>query len=402
MDLLSKPFLLLTLLALALVAGCAAAPGEDDGGDVTPPPQMTTAEARDLLASAVEDMPDVFAVNMSVLSGSRELMSVSGSFDNRSGTTYMVFRGDAEALSQLGGEEGGMAAAFLANGFTLYATPQGSVFLANGTAFTFPPDEGDEGEVGGPFGSEDSPLGALVAGDDLLRTYGDDSDVVVTSVTPTVYRGKPAIELVATGVEDNETFTATLVVFTSPRRIAHLETMLPMEEGESATSPFNNATLEADFFYDDEVDMRAPQTVVRALGLSYSGGTPDFFGSGSGQTTWTFLVSGGIALSEAEVQVKEGARDPQDFDPASLPTAWSMKLSEGTKTQGGVTLTFTDADGDAKVSRNDTLVASVAEDGEMPPLLLYDTVTGTAIVPGPGLALLLVALGAAVAFARRR
>lgn len=397
--------LFMTLLAAALVAGCAAAPGEGDdgdGGDVSPPAQMTNAEARDLLASAVEDMPEVFGVNMSVSSGSRELMTITGSFDNASETTYMEIRGDAEALSQLGGEDGGMASAFLAKGFTMYSTPEGSLFLVNGTAYTFPPDDEEEGD--GPFEVPDeSPMGALLAGDEILRSYGNDSDVVVTSVTPTLYRGRPAIEIVATGAEDNETFTAKIVVFTSPRRIAHIETVLPADENESAANPFNGATMKGDFFYEGEVDLDAPESVVRALALGYTSGSAGFFGGDGSELRWTFLHDGGVALDEVEVHVKEASQDSESMDATAQRTLWSMKLSDGTKTQDGVTITFTDADGDSKVSANDTLVASVADDGIMPPIVLYDTVTGLYVVPSAGVVLALLALaGVAVLVARRR
>jgi uncharacterized protein (TIGR03382 family) len=76
-----------------------------------------------------------------------------------------------------------------------------------------------------------------------------------------------------------------------------------------------------------------------------------------------------------------------------------MKLSEGTKSQDGATLTFTDADHDGKVSKGDTLRF---DGGEGARVVLYDTKTGTYVVPGPALLFALAGLGVAALLLRRR
>ena len=86
--------------------------------------------------------------------------------------------------------------------------------------------------------------------------------------------------------------------------------------------------------------------------------------------------------------------------------AWHMTLADGTKTQDGVTLSFTDVDKDGKVSRGDTLTINAVDangDPVAPPaLLLKDTKTGLYVTPGFELALLVAGLGAVALTLRRR
>lgn len=391
--------LLLVLLAAVLMAGCAANPGPDDARDDGPPAPMSGEQARTLLAEAARNTPEQFATDMRITRGTEELVAFKASFDNRTDRTYVELKGDAAALggSMAGGEQ---FAALLAQGLSLYHTPEGSLYLVNGTAYVFPPEDKSQEEPSSfvPSPSE-GPLGALLTGDDLLGALGA-SNLTVTSVTPTLYRGEPAVEVVATRVERNETIFTKIVLFTQPARVARIETTLPADP-ENPTDPLAGATLAGDLYYNNELALAPPPATTRALGLAYSTGQPDFFGGGGGNLTWTFRASEGIALSEVEVHVKAATQDG-GMDLASLPTAWAMPLSEGTRTHEGVTLAFTDADADGKVSAGDTLVASTDDDTVMPPILLHDRVTGTYVIPGPGLLLAGFALGVAALLARRR
>lgn len=392
--------LALALLSLALLAGCAT-PGGDGPGDATPPPSMTNAEAQALLMGAVEDMPDRVGFLMTLTSGGQTLMTFDGSFDNTTGRTYFRLTGDAQAIAAVSGgsdaqdpEDIEQMAALFGSGLEIYATRAGSVMLANGTAYVFPGNESSAPVDTGEFGE-------FTDSEEILSPFAGD-DVTITSVTPTVYRGKAAVQIVAVGHEDDENVTATITVFTSPRRVAAIESTIPADEMEG--SPFSNGTLKGDFYYDDEVTARAPsEAVTRAMGLGYSSG--GMFGGSSGEITWTFFGDEGIATSEVEVHVKN-ASDGNEMGSmpsfADAPNAWTMKLSEGTKTQDGVTITFTDADGDNKVSPGDTLQAAGPEDGILPTIVLYDVETGTYVMPGAPLVLLLAGLAVVAIVLRRR
>lgn len=399
MTFLEKPSLVLVLLATLVVAGCTDA-GSPDRGDSTPPPAMTHAEARTALTDAVSAMPEAFGVDMKIISGGKEALTFKGSFDNASGTSYVEIRGDPAALSNLTPGEG--AGVFLANGFSLYTTPEGSMYLANGTAFVFPPrndtDDGS-GRVPTSAAPEDGPLAAFLDPEEALSSFTG-SGVNVTSVVPLVYRGKPAVEITLTHPQDGETVTSEVTVFTQPRRLARVETTLPAQ-GSQAGDPLAGGRLEGDFYYDGEVTVRAPASATRALGLAYESDRSALFGGDARNFTWTFLRSEGIALGEVEAQVK--TQDGQTTgDLSTLPTAFALRLSDGTVARDGVTLTFTDADGDGKVSQGDTLRAEIEEGGEFPTVVLYDTVTETYVVPGPGLVATLALAALAGLLLRRR
>ncbi|MFA5862932.1 MAG: hypothetical protein WDA16_14665, partial [Candidatus Thermoplasmatota archaeon] len=137
---------------------------------------------------------------------------------------------------------------------------------------------------------------------------------------------------------------------------------------------------------DNEVTVAVPQSATRALGLAYSS-DHSAMSSSSGPVTWTFLVSGGVSTSEVEAQVKDTANATGDegADISQVPTAWSLKLSDGARTRGDVTVAFNDNDHDNKVSKGDTLTFSSTDPDAGPPtVMLYDTVTKTYVVPGPG------------------
>lgn len=412
MDNLNARLLALLTIPALLLAGCATdTGGNDDNGGGTPPPTPSTAQAEDMLQQAAAGMPDKFGARIAITRGSQSLMTMNGTFDNATGTSYLEMRGDPAALQALGGDEADMGMGgfgeTIANGITLYSGPEGALYIINGTALVFPPDnETDDGGSPSPIPRpEDSPLGGFFDPEDGLGALGA-ANVTVSDVRPTTFRGRAAVQMTVSGMgmDEADNGTATVTVFTNPVRIARVEGDAP-STGDNPADPFAGARYSAEFFYEGEAGMEVPENVRRAVGLSYESDANPFMQS-EGPTTWTFLASGGIPLAEVEVQVKnasEGDADPSDFSSVGqLPTAWTLRLSDKTRTQDGVTLTFTDADNDGKVSKGDTLQIQAPE-GEMPPtVVLYDTKTGTYVVPGPAMLLGLAALGLAAMLLRRR
>lgn len=395
-----RSLLLLATLSVVL-AGCAnnASDDGDGNGNVQPPPQTSPEEARTLLTQASGDVPDKVGARATVSKGSRTLLTMNGSFDNSTGTSYVEVSGDAQALSGLAGEGGAMFGDLFQGGFSLYSSPEGSLYLVNGTALAFPPgNESGRSAVGVPSPSE-SPFGAFLEPEQVLGALHE-ADVTVKSVNSTVYRGKPALQITLSREEGNVTVEPVVTLFTEPVRIARVEGVAPRDPASPA-DPFAGATFAADFYYDNEVTMEVPEAATRAVGLSYVSDQPPVGGDPEAPVTWTFQSSAGVPLAEVEAQVKDtsGAGPGDLAGIGALPTLWSMRLSEGSKTQDGAALTFTDADGDGTVSKGDTLRF---EGGQGARVVLYDTETGTYVIPSAGLLLGLAGLGVAALLLRRR
>lgn len=347
-----------------------------------------------MLLAASSSMPDKFGLSLLVTASGKNVMSLKGTFDNASEVAYLEIKGDPAAF----GEQAATAGAFLEEGLSIYTSKEGSFYLSNKTAFVFPPSS--EETTGGFIPSpEDGPLAAYTNPTTVLGNFAND-EVQVKTVTPTVFRGRPAVDLLVTTMQDNESVDATVTLFTDPPRLAQIKTTLP-RDADNPQSPLSSANALAEFFYDDEVTLAIPQAAARSVGLAYKSES-----SQSG-TTWSFLGSAGIALSEVEAHVKDGSSAGEGAsgmtDIAGLPTLWTMKLSEGSATKNGVTITFTDADSDGKVSKGDSLTYVVGEDAEgSPSVILFDNVTGTYVVPGFGfVALVLGALVVALVLRRK-
>lgn len=384
----ARALLLSAVLFTLVLAGCASNSGNGDNSSGSPAidaSKLSNADALGLLKSAGQSLPEKYGMALTMKSGSKEIMTMTGLFDNRSGSAYLEIKGDASALGGAsgGGSEAASMAKFLSNGITVYTTKEGSLYLANGTAFVFPPSNSSDrpGFVPSP---DKSPLGAFMNPAETLT--GLDKNVTVKSVEPTTFKGRSAVKLVVGSVENNSNVEATVIVYASSQRIAHVETTLP-KDARNPSDPLGGATVLADFLYDNEVSTSIPPNAARALGLAYKSDHDAMSPSSSGPVTWTFLASGGVATSEVEAQVKDtaNATGNEGTDITKQPTAWALRLSDGTKTQADVSLTFNDNDHDQKVSKGDTLVFSNANpESEPPTVVLYDTVTKTYVVPGPG------------------
>lgn len=399
------------MVGLGLVlAGCAGT-GNHNGLTTSTPTadQLTPSGAQSMLAAAVAGVPDQFAMSAGLYKGSTQTLAFNASFDNVSKTSYVELHGDPSALGQA--TQGSAAtSSILKDGFSLYISKEGSLYLANGSAFVFPPGNASKSSSLVPS-PERSPFNQFFDPEHVIGAF-QGSNVTVLSVEPITCHDQAAVRVVFSSSVSNQTTNATADLFNAnPPRICHLETILPHSGGPTA-DPLGGASTRVDFYYNGELGIKVPEAATRSLGLRYSSDKPAFSHGGSSDqpsdVTWTFEHDGGIATSDAVVEVKdlENASTSSSANSipnvGAMPTLWSMKLSEGTKTQNGVTLTFTDNDGDHKVSPGDTLLIHT-DAGQAPATVaLKDAKTGVYVVPGPGLALVLGLVGlAALAFRRR-
>lgn len=402
--------ILLTLVAAAVaLAGCGANDGTGGNGtsggntpNEQPPQDISESQAQTLLQSASGGMPETFGMRVTVTKAGAQLMTMNGAVDNATGRSYFEIKMDPSVLqgSEEQDESSAQMAATLANGFSFYATKTGIVYLINDTAFSFPATEsGSNSFVPSP---DESPFGEFLNPAEAFGGLGD--NVTVKSVRPITYKGKAAYEIQASiKGEDDALSNATIVLYKDPARLARIEGDIPAGDDEDDQLAGGHAVMEMDY---DDVKVDVPERVLRAAGLQYDGGGFSF-GGGDEPKVWTFKANGSIPLSEVEVQVKDASamqNGDGGFDSLSkAPTLWSMKLSDGTKTQDGVTLTFTDADHDNKVSAGDTLrIEGQDGNGAEPQVVLYDAKTGTYVVPGAGLVLSALALVGVALLLRRK
>lgn len=397
-----RRFLLLTLtLVVAALAGCAENPGTGEG-DATPPAPVSNEEAASLFAQAAGDVPDRYGVRMVAAKNGTNLMEGEAVFDEPAETSYFSMKFDPSLMDDASGGFGGSMGDV--GEIAMYATPQGGAILVNGTVMLAPPDEDS------PFqqsAKEQEGFQALANPDELLGALKDEN-ITVNSVTPTTLRGKGALKIDATFVDEeaNHTQDVSIWLFQNPSRVGRVEMAVEAEPGDEADDPFTGATMTMDMLYDNEVDLAVPEGLKRAMGLRYAsnresfGGFGGFGGSGEdeGPEVWTFQVDGGLALSEIVAEVGgAGAMASMGEEGMSAEPEWSMAFSDGTKTQDGITLTFADVDADGTLSANDTLTIERAEDADYAAVVLKDTVSGYRVVPGAGLALLaLAAVGVAL------
>lgn len=405
------PFLL--LCASMIAAGCAEPPAATTLTPPVPDETEDATEAKDeadggalsaaagkaLFEEALFEMPPRVGMDMTATREGKEVMAMRGFLDNETGVSWFRMKLDPAAMGADPSEVPPSMGAMFQEGIEVYITPKGSLYLADGAAFVFPPGA-DETFVPKP---EQSPLMAFFEG---ARRGGTDEDgaddVEVLSVTPTTHRGKPALRMEMRQTDENGTSEGTLVLLTSPPRIAHMEMTVP-DQASGEPNPMYGARVVLDMLYDDEVPREGPAPAARALALAYEA-ERDMQGSGWDEdavmeTTWTFVGAGGIPLSEVEVVLKEEGEqvfgdDASMADFAALPERWAMKLSDGQRQDGNVTVTYNDLDGDGKVSKGDT-VHILAPASETATFVLRDATTGTYVVPGPGLAFGLVLVGLA-------
>lgn len=369
-----RPLLPTFLLVAAVLAGCAQAPADE------PAEQITAAQASALFAEAAQNMPARFGMHMLAEKDGSRLLDADGLFDKPANTTYLRLAMDPTLMAGAGGMMTGM----MGDEITLYSTPDAAAILSDGTVFVTTPDN----PYAGSLDASDS-FDPVTDPGALLADF-EEGGFNVTSVTPTTLRGKPAYQVDATVTQDGTSVPVSVWLFQEPARVGKMTMAMPAVGGD----PMSGATMTMELLYDEEADVEVPASLTRALGLRYESNVPSFGGfsgfgeEGSGSSepdeiVWTFQADGGIALSEITLQL--------DGEP------W-LKLSDLTAERDGATATFTDADGDSKVSAGDTLRITGAA-GE---LALHDDVTGLNVVPGPGLLLGALALAGAALVLRRR
>lgn len=384
----------LALVAAILLAGALAGCTRRADGDApasATPDVPGDAEAQAILARAARELPAVFSVAMNATTTLGQTLTFTGTFDNETERTYLDLRGEPRLMERLAAIGG--AGTYLAGGLSIYVTPVAAAYVANGSAFVYVDDPETESMGSLLPNPASSPIGALMRGDEIIRGYGGE-DIRVTNVTDTTWEGQPAKEMVAKSVRPDTRFRlAKLTVVGEPPRIVHVRATL---NGTNAADPLANATLEGDLYYDDARRIEAPEHVHRAIALAY---LPKRSPLDPRNATWTFVSDGGVKLDEVHVLVKV-PNATAGVDPGNLETAWTFPLSSRTSTQGNMTLTFTDADGDQQVSAGDTLRASVTE-GTLPPYVLSDLVSGLRVLPMGASLLLAATLALALALRRR-
>lgn len=359
------------------------------------PSGMSGEQVEQLLRDAVAEMTEAYDMYLTAVpDDGTDTMTFAGSFDPE-GAVFMLICGlpQEAQMSGVAFEEvalfvdGTVAAWVLGDTIAVVDTSSGGGSMGT--------DPNDLTEIGDP-GS--------------LFNLDDGGDVTVTDSRMVSFRGRTVIEADMTGTdEDGEPSDATILLQQSPPRLLRISTHEVDESGESS-DPFANAVVSMEFLDGGELGIGIPDAVRRATGLGYkSDKQPDFGmggddGSGPHDETWTFWGDQGILLSEVEVHVKQhpddGSMGMSFTSPSQYDTMWSMSLADGTQTQGTLTLTYDDADGDGRISPGDTLHV-VDTSGETPTLILLDTVTGAYVIPGPGVFFGLAAL-ALVALALRR
>ena len=405
-NLLHLRFLLVLLLSGAVVlAGCATpaddnaddgtpTPGTSDGtpdDPGTPPTDYSAAQAASVLSGAAASFPARFGIEMTLFHEDVEALSFDLSADEDTGESYLIMTGDPTVFAGEGGSGVDLNFDF-DEGMLIYTTTAGTVWQASGVAYVLPPDDGNSATSGM------NPAAFLEDGpDELFGSFGDTEGVEVVSVTPMTYRGKAAVETLVRFTNETGSGEATIIIFTASERIAHMEATLTNLGTESAAS-LEGARFVADFFYEGEVTIAPAESILRANGLRYDSDAEPF--GNNREANWTFLVDSGIALGELELHVKDASAAT---DMAAANDTLVMALTSAAAEDAQVRLTFTDVDGDGTLSAGDTVhIVYLDENSATPTVVLYDTVTGTHVVPAVGVWALLGMLGVIAVALRRR
>src|SRR5437879_4606479 len=92
----SLAFALAFVFALTL-AGCAKTGSPGASTPTLSADQLTPAGGKAMLAEAAASMPDGYVMDLALTSGSAQLMTLHGAFDNATGEAYAEFKGDPSA-----------------------------------------------------------------------------------------------------------------------------------------------------------------------------------------------------------------------------------------------------------------------------------------------------------------
>lgn len=347
--------LLLVLLSISVaLAGCAdnADPADDDGTNTTPgapaAAPMTDDAARDLVEQALSDTPERYGFALTATRGGSELLRADATFDNATGRSHLAIVGQAAAFAPLRLPE---------EGLSIYNSPEGAIYRIGDVAVV---QAAAVEQLKGIVPAQ------LLTPQSLLAAQG--ANLTVTGVQATTWDGEPAIRIAYQLVEDEGTVVGTATLLQEPARLVQLEATLPEDDRAGALS---GATFVADIHYGDDAPA-FPEDAPRLLGLGYAMRPT----GGNGDATWTFRHSQGIPLADVTVLAQDASESSPSV--AETPVAFQMTLADGSKSEQGVTLTFTDADADGALSQGDTLAIDVADDAAFKPqVVLYDAATET-------------------------
>lgn len=262
----------------------------------------------------------------------------------------------------------------------------------------------------------------------------------VTGAEATTYNGKPAQRVGFEGASPDGTVRGTAILYDAPKRPAAIgyefdHTQAPSQgedegdEGDSGgagggfgsgENPVKRGYAQVVFRYDDEVQLELGGPLQRAMALATRSNFMGGDGSEPNVRTIHFAPMNGttpVPIGEVEFRIAKdtSGQNTQARAYTDADYEFRMPLSQGTKTEGNWTASFSDADGNGVVSRNDTV--TVTFNGPRPSdspfwfpfsgydLGVYDTTTDLFITPGAGAAPLLATLAlvaAVLAVAARR
>lgn len=330
--------------ATLLLAGCTdpAKQAQDAAEDQAA--ALSDSEAQATLKAAMASMPAVYGMRVTLAPGAEgaQPMTALARFDNGTKDLYAKVTGGATSF-----------VADPAEGISMLVTQRGMAATTRGTIFTA------------------SQTPALMSGilpdsvirpDELLLQMAQHVDV--TGVTPV---DEDTVDVAFRSKDEQGDFNAKARMDVDPVRILSFEASYP-REGRSGL--LAGGSLKGEMLYGADAPA-VPDALTRALGLGIRSDP-----SGAGES-WRFSGASGVPASEIEAVVQvDGSASPRTAD-----TKLRMPLSEGTLDQDGVTIAFTDADGDGAVGEGDSI--AFTEDGAsfQPRFLLYDTVSGAYVTP---------------------
>lgn len=229
------------------------------------------------------------------------------------------------------------------------------------------------------------------------------------TATETTHKGQEATEITATYRQDNATYDVRVIVYTETGLPALLEGEVTPDE--DAPSKKEAGSFSVEFAYGEDATHEHEQAFVRLESMTYSTGEPQgmMMGQQSSEryTNRTIQPSqnpGLVPLEEIQVQVTSESQGSMAGGENGTEPVLTLDPDEQTTAENeNVSVTYEDADGDGAVSPGDRIVLEDlnTSDSERFSLQLHDEVTGMNLTPGLGVLSLLAGVALA-AVGRRR
>lgn len=409
------PFRFAATLALLLALPLAGCIGGDDGTGPTSPtddnlPAFSKAEAAIAFHDAASSLTsDTGPARMSITfradalnSTGNEFAEMDGLFDRAKGLVVFSVEGE---VAESGSESNPFAkpgeALVLAQVWktTLFGSTTQLLGLYNESAE--PPT--NMSDVSGPSTPGGGSGQAFDEGD-FLKFLGSPAADGIRSVEPTVHEGKPGMKITFSDTQGSVTVRGEAIVTITPAatRLALVTGTIRDPEAEDRYA--RDATFRVDFDYDAAATHALEATVERLEVLTYAGNGGGFggaFGGGAPADTWTIQPShSSVSVPLAEIEARISESSGFGGDPTAEP-ALVLALEAGSAENADVKATFTDADGNGKVSAGDSVKLETKNPDKSFTVQLFDEKTGVVLMPGFGLLAGLAALGALAVAGRR-